>query len=487
MAPYLCLICQDLHRIEHLRSLPCGESFALRTLRGGLYGHVYRAGPSKGHMRGPSAAGPISAHRMLTPRPRPRASSTGHTFCSECIKRCIDVARNVDANGRRRVADREVKCPSCRRPFKGGEEHPIYLDVGETTTTTATAAEAAAEAGGSKPCHGNAVHARIDAATREVDRVAHDLRPQTVRKAALEVAKVVELGGGARECCHLGLLAAVAARWRSMLPLFAELSARRDEALGLRAELERARDERNAAVAERVQAEDIASEAVETTAKAQRAAQDSADNSAALKKEVERLKKVHKEELAAQRERVNMLTTNLGRHKAKEAKQKMELDKLRAENESLAASQLISPEAEDGDGASRTLVSVNAQMYDMSGSQATFERLPSTSRKRRGSEDDLVVLETQRYSDSDDDPPIQHTPPVRPRKPLSKVSLAPKSCVFRTDWQIPQEQVRQKGTVRMPQRPLSTASATFPLTLDHKGKPLRPVQTGSRKRMRVDS
>ncbi|KAH9849827.1 hypothetical protein C2E23DRAFT_339236 [Lenzites betulinus] len=411
MAPYLCSICQDLHRLDHLRSLPCG-----------------------------------------------------HTFCHNCIKRCIDVAA-----GRRRIPDPNVLCPSCRRPFKGGQEHVLYLDDSDPDSATAA-----------KPCHSDAVHARIQTAVREVNKVQDDLRLQTVQKAAQEVEKVVELSEGLEEC-HLSLLTAVAARWRNMLPMFIELNAKRNEALELREKLRRAKEERNAAVAERTHAEDIASQAIETTARAHRVVQDHVDKADALKKEIEQLKKIHKEELTAQQERLSMLTTNLGRHKAKEAKQKLELDKLRAENASLAASQLISLEVEDGDP---ELQLGNAQRCDMSGSQATFERLSSSSRKCKGSEDDFVVLESQ-LRESDDDEPVQHTPPVRLRKTSSKISLAPKPSVFRSDWQIPPEQVKQNGVGRMLQRPLSTSvSAAFPLSLDQKGRPLKPVQTGSRKRMR---
>lgn len=123
------------------------------------------------------------------------------------------------------------------------------------------------------------------------------------------------------------------------------------------------------------------------------------------------------------------------------------------------------------------------QLYAWSGSQATFERL-GPARKRKGSEDDLALLDIERASSGyEDDPPPRAAP--EPRKRSSR-SVAPKAPLFSSDWQLPSAQVKQKGVQRTLQRSAS-ANVPPPLALDRNGKPLKPVAVGSRKRFRVDS
>lgn len=71
--------------------------------------------------------------------------------------------------------------------FRRNDPHSIYLDYGDSQSQATT-------------CHTDAVHQRMQAATRVINLVEHDLRHQTVQKAALEMEKVVELGDGQQEC-----------------------------------------------------------------------------------------------------------------------------------------------------------------------------------------------------------------------------------------------------------------------------------------------
>lgn len=71
--------------------------------------------------------------------------------------------------------------------FRRNDPHSIYLDHGDPQSQATT-------------CHTDAVHQRMQAATRVINLVEHDLRHQTVQKAALEMEKVVELSDGQQEC-----------------------------------------------------------------------------------------------------------------------------------------------------------------------------------------------------------------------------------------------------------------------------------------------
>ncbi|KAI0630810.1 hypothetical protein C8Q77DRAFT_1135342 [Trametes polyzona] len=431
MAPFSCSICQELYRLEKLRCLPCG-----------------------------------------------------HTFCDECVTRLVEVSRQ-DARSRARARPPLPTCPSCRKPFKSSDPHPIYIDLADPESQDAAPAPA--------PCHAEVVHTRIQRATEEVELVERDPRYQTVQKAVRGVENVAALFEGQQECL-LGLLSAVAARWRGMSTAH---ESQKRELAKVREQLMKVEDERDGAVAATSRAEKIAMEAVQTTEHAHKAFRDSQSEVAALRDQVERLKREHQKELDDKRERLKRLFASLDALKEKEAKQKKEIERLRAEAEesaellrSSAAEQLISLEVEDdfdqqgsgapSEGAQRT--------YDMSGSQATFERLPDpgASRKRKGSEEDLPVNDAGWESEREEATSrAYHGPPQQQHHKRVLKPAVPKPSAFTSDWKLSSEQLKLKGAPRTLQRCASATS--FPIKMDPSGKPLKPVHAGSRKRLRKDT
>ncbi|KAI0761779.1 hypothetical protein BD413DRAFT_234966 [Trametes elegans] len=129
-----------------------------------------------------------------------RCLPCGHAFCAECVERCITVNKQTrDRNGRLKT---RFPCPSCRADFKASDPHPIYVENSDFTP------QGQAEANGPAPCHTDAVHRRIQSALREVRHTEHDLRRQTVQKAAQEMDRVVEVSDGKDNCllvCPRGL------------------------------------------------------------------------------------------------------------------------------------------------------------------------------------------------------------------------------------------------------------------------------------------
>ncbi|EIW58377.1 uncharacterized protein TRAVEDRAFT_71982 [Trametes versicolor FP-101664 SS1] len=171
-----------------------------------------------------------------------------------------------------------------------------------------------------------------------------------------------------------------------------------------------------------------------------------------------------------------------------EAKQKAEIEELRGKVQEAtrlreaAESQLVDLEVDYGPAGEQSLVVLpddSQAAFDLSGSQATFERLPGTTRKRKGSEEDLAWHNTEQASDADDSPP-RAAPSAR--KQVLK-AVKPKAPSFFSDWSLPTGQVQAKGAPRMLQ-PSTSANSANPIALDRSGKPLKPVQVGSRKRMR---
>ncbi|KAI0761780.1 hypothetical protein BD413DRAFT_234967 [Trametes elegans] len=116
--------------------------------------------------------------------------------------------------------------------------------------------------------------------------------------------------------------------------------------------------------------------------------------------------------------------------------------------------------------------------HDYSGSQATVERLSNTGqkRKRKGSEDDLVVLDPGSSLAKDGGSPHSTRRALVPE--TRKRPAGAKPFIFTSDWQLSKEQV---GNNWKKPKPVSTGS--LPLELNDKGKATRPVQLGSRKRL----
>ncbi|KAI0369737.1 hypothetical protein BV20DRAFT_967391 [Pilatotrama ljubarskyi] len=396
------------------------------------------------------------------------------------------------ATGRRR---RFPLCPNCRAKFKPSDPHPIYIDTSDP---------AASQAGSSKdvpspkkpapPCHTDVVHRRIQLATQEVNRVGEDLRYQTVQKAVQEMEKVAELSDEKRECL-LTLVTAVAARWRGMLPIFSTIANQRNEVLALKERLDAAEAQRDRAVAESRRADDIATRAVSMTEQVNHALQQAKGENEALKGRIEQLKQDHRKELEREQARLKGLYDSLNALKAKEAKQKAEIESLREEAKRHAAqlreaaeSQLVSLEGEDGRPAGNQSQGLFVEpphyqaSYDLSGSQATIERLPGTSRKRKGSEDDLLLLEAERATASHR---VPRPPAQAGSKAVSRLAV-PQAPVFPSDWQLDRAQVKPADKQRPVKRTASAATLS-PLALDHRGRPLKPVQVGSRKKFCRDS
>ncbi|KAJ2989016.1 hypothetical protein NUW54_g8924 [Trametes sanguinea] len=269
-----------------------------------------------------------------------------------------------------------------------------------------------AEGNQRQPCHTTIVHQRIQRATEEVKRVEHDLRRQTVQKAAQEIDKIAELSDGKQECL-LDLLTAVAARWRGMLPVFSQIAEQRSEIVALQNRLratERARDE---AVAQTAKAEEIATNAVQTTEIVHKALGESKAEVVRLEGRIQDLQKAHKRELDDKQEVLSRLHDTLKALKEKacpEAKQKQEIEKLREQAKASAELELQHERALsqmvvlDGDeyefvgygeeGAQQLhLNNVEPRFSQLEGSQATIERVSAgSSGKRKGSEDDLLEL-----------------------------------------------------------------------------------------------
>ncbi|KAI0358241.1 hypothetical protein OH77DRAFT_1254685 [Trametes cingulata] len=439
-----------------------------------------------------------------------RSLPCGHTFCAPCIGRVIESGTGIDPEtGRRRPLP---LCPNCRAKFKASDPHPIYID-----TSDPAASQAGPSTGASprRPCHTDVVHRRIQLATQEVNRVGEDLRYQTVQKAVQEMEKVAELSDERRECL-LTLVTAVAERWRGMLPMFSTIAAQRNEVIALKERLSTAEAQRDRAVAECKRANDIATRAVATTEQVNDALQQAKVENDVVKTRLEKLKEDHKEELEREQARMKGLYDSLNALKAKEVKQKAEIESLRAEARKharqlreAAASQLISLEGDDDrptENESQGLVVQPSRFqesldepaiwwligltrsqaaYDLSGSQATVERLPmpGASRKRKGSEDDLVSLENERTRPTHRVP----TPAARAAGNAVVSRLAPPQApVFPSDWQLDRAQVKPADRQR-PMKRSASAATLSPLALDHRGKPLKPVQVGTRKKFCRDS
>ncbi len=144
----LCSICQDIHAIADIRSLPCGTSTSTLLCRIDLTLWI-----------------------------------VGHTYCATCIPAYLAATRATRG---------KYPCPQCRAPFKNSEPHPIFLEHGDS----------ASQAGGrsAEPvCHSGPFHHQVASALREVTRVEEDQRAQTVQRAAQEMEKVTELMSG-RDC-----------------------------------------------------------------------------------------------------------------------------------------------------------------------------------------------------------------------------------------------------------------------------------------------
>ncbi|RDX54055.1 hypothetical protein OH76DRAFT_1060029 [Lentinus brumalis] len=412
----LCSICQDIHAIADIRSLPCG-----------------------------------------------------HTYCATCIPAYLAATRATRG---------KYPCPQCRAPFKNSEPHPIFLDHGDS----------ASQAGGrsAEPvCHSGPFHRQVASALREVTRVEEDQRAQTVQRAAQEMEKVTELMSG-RDCL-LGLLTAVAARWRGILPLFSTIAKQRADIAHLRGQLQEAREQTK-------RAERVAEEAVKEAEKTLPTLQSTQKELLEAKITLQQLKKTmisqadeHKTELEANKQHVSRLHDQLHalklhvRHNNKE-----EIRKLREEAKPKICHLQAAASRETKALANRTqseLEVLSPRTNRISAHSQVSEYTSSTMRKRKRSRDDDELLS----SDEDPDSLLYITHTLSPRAKDAPAPQRPPPVVkplsFSADpWQLPSQQVnRSKSGSRALQRP---ASSTNPLglLLDAKGKPLAPVQTGSRRR-----
>ncbi|KAI0641953.1 hypothetical protein C8Q79DRAFT_264345 [Trametes meyenii] len=418
MALFLCSICHDQYRAERLRCLPCG-----------------------------------------------------HTFCAACIKSFVEI--NARAENNRRRAASKFACPSCREPFREKDPHPVYLDTEDPNSPEDESAP--------QQCHPDAVHRRVEVALREVKRVEDDLRHQTVQRAAQEIEKVAELSGDGPECM-LGLLAAVAGRWRGMLSLFTTIAEERNEVIRLKAQLRETEAARDAAVGATSRVEQATARVLETAEKAHQALATAREETRTKQKLIEQMELAHQEVLKEKDEKISSFFDRLNALKKREGEQKREIEKLRAEARSnadrirdLTASQPAFLDIDES-GPSSSKAGPSSERMDivLEDSQATFERIPTSSHKRRGSEDDLVVLDPGMPSQYDSPPPS----PIPERPEPSARTTAPRPPVFNTDWNFSRPKNNGKAKVPAPPNP------SCPIALDRRGKPLKPVQSGSRKRLR---
>ncbi|OSD05346.1 hypothetical protein PYCCODRAFT_1432505 [Trametes coccinea BRFM310] len=421
MPAYLCSICQDHHSLEHLRCLPCG-----------------------------------------------------HTYCATCIQCCLR-------------SHRSFPCPSCRRPFKERDPHPIYVDTGDFDSQPESS-----NSNRSQPCHTVIVHQRIQRATEEVKRVEHDLRRQTVQKAAQEIDKIAELSDGKQDCL-LDLLTAVAARWRGMLPVLSQIAEQRSEIMALKDRLKATEVARDEAIAQSAKAEEIAASAVQTTEFVHRALGEVKTEVVRLGNRIEDLQLTHKRELDDKEKVLSRLYDTLKALKEKEAKQKQEIEKLREQAKASAelqieraASQLHNLDTDgymltglDERGAQELQIdNIEPRFSRLEGSQATFERVSAnSSRKRKGSEDDLFVLEeNERPGDDVTRHPVGTS--QSKRRAVSSRSAEASAPTFKSDWEWRNLAANDKA---------KTSTPALPLKLDRMGRPLKPVLCGSRMKFNAKS
>ncbi|KAH9893212.1 hypothetical protein C8Q73DRAFT_696090 [Cubamyces lactineus] len=425
MSAFLCSICQDHYACDKLRCLPCG-----------------------------------------------------HTFCASCIDRCFQVA----TNNRRRTCP----CPTCRTSFRASDPHPIYLDAGDSLSQ---AGPSNGQAGG-RPCHTHVAHQRIQAAIREVNKIEKDLRHQTVQKAAQEIDKAAEFMDSEQDCL-LDLVTAVAARWRGMLPTFAQLAEKRNEVLALKERLRETEAARKAAVSETAKAEEIAANAVHTTEVVHKALGETKGEMEALRSKLERLEESHKAELDAKQQVLSRLHDTLKALKDKESKQKEEIERLRKEVQCNAElvrearqiqSQGIPPEPDVALDDQAFISPESQTSYSQwVGSEATYERVPvNASRKRKGSEDELVVLgDDEELPDEAQHRRHRVSSTSLPKRsaglPVSRAA-APQPPTFTSDWGLERPQQKKLKGSNAPITP------TFPIVLDRKGRPLKIVQVGSNRK-----
>ncbi|KAL7280617.1 hypothetical protein ACG7TL_005554 [Trametes sanguinea] len=348
-------------------------------------------------------------------------------------------------------------------------------------------------------------------ATEEVKRVEHDLRRQTVQKAAQEIDKIAELSDGKQECL-LDLLTAVAARWRGMLPVFSQIAEQRSEIMALKDRLKATEVARDEAIAQSAKAEDIAASAVQTTEFVHMALGEVKAEVVRLGNRIEDLQLTHKRELDEKQKVLSRLHDRLKALKEKacfvlvtfrprnlwdvqEAKQKQEIEKLREQAKASAelqheraASQLVNVDEDgymhtgfDERGAQELQVdNIELQFSRLEGSQATFERVPAgSSRKRKGSEDDLFVLEENEPLEDDVNRHPVGTPQSKRRAAsFRSESAATSAPTFESDWQWRNLAANDKA---------KTSTPTLPLKLDRKGRPLKPVLCGSRMKFNAKS
>ncbi|KAI9062717.1 hypothetical protein FKP32DRAFT_1758845 [Trametes sanguinea] len=406
-----------------------------------------------------------------------RCLPCGHTYCAECIQGCLKSRRS--------------SCPNCRRPFRAVDPHPLYIESGDFASQAGPS-----EGNQRQPCHTTIVHQRIQRATEEVKRVEHDLRRQTVQKAAQEIDKIAELSDGKQECL-LDLLTAVAARWRGMLPVFSQIAEQRSEIVALKNRLratERARDE---AVAQTAKAEEIATNAVQTTEIVHKALGESKAEVVRLEGRIQDLQKAHKRELDDKQEVLSRLHDTLKALKEKacpvmEAKQKQEIEKLREQAKASAELELQHERASsqmvvlDGDGYELVgygeegaqmlqLNNVEPRFSQLEGSQATFERVSAgSSGKRKGSEDDLLELGENEPLE-DDTNCLSAGSPLFKRRAIASRSVAANEPPFKSEWQLRNATVEDKAKTKK-----KTKAPSLALNLDRNGRPLKPVLCGSR-------
>ncbi|CDO76304.1 hypothetical protein BN946_scf184917.g20 [Trametes cinnabarina] len=306
---------------------------------------------------------------------------------------------------------------------------------------------------------------------------------------------------------------AVTSRWRGMLPMISEFAEQRNQIIALKDKLRVTELARDQAVAETAKAEDIATNAVQTLEQVHKALAAAKAAACDMQERMEVLREAHKRELdgkqkdlsrlhdtlKALKEKVDWLALDSslmhGSQTLQEAKQKQEIERLREEAKASAAllheraASLWNSLAEEDLGTDSGELHAQGlhnetfepKFSQLEGSQATIERVSSTmSRKRKGSEDELVVLGEDAYEPLEHD--VNHgRPRSSPKRRLveSKPSIlsAPR---FPSDWQLEGANASQK-------RAISGERPHVPLALDRKGKPLKPVQCASRTKFHRNS
>ncbi|KAI0738424.1 hypothetical protein C8Q80DRAFT_1205150 [Daedaleopsis nitida] len=399
-----------------------------------------------------------------------RALPCGHTNCADCIHRYLEVTPSTRS---------KYPCPHCRKTFKRSEPHPIFLEYADSASQ-ATSGENA------RICHPDAFHRQVYSALKDLGALESEQRKQTVERAVEGVEKVSKMMDG-RDCL-LRLLTAVAARWRGMLPILTTIASQREEIVSLHGKVKMSKEAA-------IKAEKLAHEAVKASERTLPTLQKTRSELREAQIKIEQLEhkvkmqtEEHKTEIAQKTEDTRRLHDMLRELKEQEKKQRVKIKELREDikersrqleypssnaqplrsvlNEAPPDELIVLPESG----------SVHHVEGDRYASRLGLSPSTSSPRKRKRSEgDDSPLFEAENAASGNLLRP-------QPQASSSRAAIRPetKRPVFSSDWTLPGRPAKPGSSLKL-QEP-KRASVPSVIKVDEKGRPLVPVQCGSRRR-----